>query len=63
MPILGELNVLGYTADEVRLKIEKQLLEEYFKKRQIFLLHGKLAGLRYTINGEIKSLEQNFVSR
>jgi polysaccharide export outer membrane protein len=30
----------------------KQLLEDYFKKRQIFC-DCKLAGFKYTINGEI----------
>ena len=25
-PVLGEINVLGYTLDEIRLKVEKQLL-------------------------------------
>jgi polysaccharide export outer membrane protein len=33
---IGELNVIGYVLEEVRIKIEKQLLEDYFKKRQIF---------------------------
>ena len=55
MPILGEVNVLGYTADEVRQKIEKQLLEEYFRKEANIFVTVKLAGLRYTINGEIGS--------
>jgi len=55
MPILGEVNVLGYTADEVRQKIEKQLLEEYFKKEANIFVTVKLSGLRYTINGEIGS--------
>lgn len=55
VPILGELNVLGYTTDEVRIKIEKQLLEEYFKKEANIFVTVKLAGLRYTINGEIGS--------
>ncbi|UGS24157.1 polysaccharide biosynthesis/export family protein [Flavobacterium channae] len=53
VPILGEVNVLGFTADEVRQKIEKQLLEEYFKKEANIFVTVKLAGLRYTINGEI----------
>lgn len=53
VPILGEVNVLGYTAEEVRQKIEKQLLEEYFKKEANIFVTVKLAGLRYTINGEI----------
>ena len=34
VPILGEVNVLGFTTDEVRQKIEKQLLEEYFRKNR-----------------------------
>jgi polysaccharide export outer membrane protein len=55
VPILGELNVLGYTTDEVRQKVEKQLLEEYFKKEANIFVTVKLAGLRYTINGEIGS--------
>ncbi len=53
VPILGEVNVLGYTTDEVRIKIEKQLLEEYFRKEANIFVTVKLAGLRYTINGEI----------
>lgn len=55
VPILGEVNVLGYTADEVRQKIEKQLLEEYFRKEANIFVTVKLAGLRYTINGEIRT--------
>lgn len=55
VPILGEVNVLGYTTDEVRQKIEKQLLEEYFRKEANIFVTVKLAGLRYTINGEIGS--------
>ena len=53
VPILGEVNVLGYTTDEVRIKIEKQLLEDYFKKEANIFVTVKLAGLRYVINGEI----------
>lgn len=55
VPILGEVNVLGFTTDEVRQKIEKQLLEDYFKKEANIFVTVKLAGLRYTINGEIGS--------
>lgn len=55
MPILGELNVLGYTLDEIRIKIEKQLLEDYFRTEANLFVTVKLAGLRYTINGEIGS--------
>lgn len=55
MPVLGEINVIGYTLEEVRTKIEKQLLEEYFKKEANIFVTVKLAGFRYTINGEVGS--------
>jgi polysaccharide export outer membrane protein len=49
---LGELNVIGYTLEEIRVRIEKQLLAEYFNK-EANILTVKLGGLRFTINGEI----------
>lgn len=55
MPILGEINVIGYTLQEVRIKIEKKLLEEYFKSEANIFVTVKLAGFRYTINGEVGS--------
>lgn len=55
IPVLGEVGVLGYTLDEVRLKIEKQLLDEYFKQEADLFVSVKLAGLRYTINGEVNT--------
>jgi polysaccharide biosynthesis/export protein len=55
LPILGELNVLGFTIDEVRLKIEKTLKEDYFKEQAQVFVTVKLAGFRYTINGEVGS--------
>jgi polysaccharide export outer membrane protein len=53
LPILNEVNVLGFTVDEVRLKIEKMLHEQYFKEEAGIYVTVKLAGFRYTINGEI----------
>ena len=55
IPVLGEMNVLGYTLEEVRVKIETRLLDEYFKKEANIFVMVKLAGLRYTVNGEITS--------
>ena len=55
MPILGELNVLGFTLDEVRKDIETKLLTDYFKKEAELFVNVKLAGFRYTVNGEIAS--------
>ncbi len=67
MPILGEVNVLALTTDEVRQKIEKQLLQDHFKSEAGIFVNVKLSGFRYTINGEInapgtKSLNQDKVS-
>jgi len=53
IPILGEINVLGFTVEEVRQKIEKELLENYFKATANIFVIAKLAGLRFTINGEV----------
>jgi polysaccharide biosynthesis/export protein len=55
IPVLGNLNVLGYTVEEIKLEVEKRLLDEYFKSEARLFVNVKLAGLRYTINGEIGS--------
>jgi polysaccharide export outer membrane protein len=55
IPVLGEMPVLGLTLDEIRIKIEKQLLSDYFNKEADIFVIAKLAGLRYTINGEVGS--------
>lgn len=52
-PTLGEVNVLGYTVEEIRQKIEKELLEKYFKEQANIFVRVKLAGIRYTTLGEI----------
>ena len=58
VPTLGQVNVLGYTLDEVREKIEKKLLENYFKEEANIFVTVKLAGIRYTTIGEIGSGSQ-----
>lgn len=55
IPVLGEMNVLGFTLEEIRVKIEKKLLDEYFNKEANIFVNVKLGGLRYTVNGEIGS--------
>jgi polysaccharide export outer membrane protein len=55
LPVLGELNVLGFTVEEVRTKIEKILNDKYFKTEAGIFVTVKLAGFRYTINGEVAS--------
>ncbi len=53
VPTLGEINVLGFTEKEIREKIEKKLLADYFKDEANIFVTVKLAGIRYTTLGEI----------
>lgn len=55
IPVIGEMNVLGYTLDEVRIKVENELLANYFNKEANIFVSVKLSGLRFTVNGEIGS--------
>ena len=55
-PVLGEISAVGYTTDELRLKIEKQLLDDYFKKEANIFVIVRLGGFKYTINGEVGSV-------
>lgn len=55
VPTLGDINVLGYTTDEIQEILEKKLLDEQFKEAANIFVTVKLAGLRYTASGEIGS--------
>jgi len=61
VPVLGEINAIGFTVEELRLKIEKQLLDEYFKKEANIFVTVRLAGFKYTINGEVGSVGTKFL--
>ena len=63
IPSLGEINVLGYTVEEVREKLEDRLLKDYFKAEANVFVTVKLAGIRYTINGEIGRPGSNIIYR
>ena len=63
IPSLGEVPVLGLTVEEVRENIEKMLLEEYFKEEANIFVTVKLAGIRYTINGEISDPGSKIIYR
>ena len=53
MPKLGEINVLGFTTDEIKRLIEKKLLETEYKAANDIFVTVKLTGLQYTTTGEI----------
>lgn len=53
MPTLGEVNVLGRTTEEIRGIVEEKLLKDYFEEEANIFVTVKLAGIRYTMIGEI----------
>lgn len=55
IPVLGDLNVLGYTTEEIQTQIEGLLLKEQFKETANIFVTVKLSGLRYTATGEVGS--------
>lgn len=52
LPYLGEINVLGYTTNEVLEKLQKEF-ETYFKNPDDVFIIVKLAGIRFTMIGEV----------
>ena len=52
IPYLKEINVLGYTTKEVRLKIENEL-SKMFKNMNDIFVKVKLAGIKFTVLGEV----------
>src|SRR5690606_39262008 len=52
LPYIGEMNVLGYTTKEVRLKFE-ETISSYFTDLGNIFVTVNLAGIKYTILGEV----------
>lgn len=55
IPILGYVNVLGFTAEEIEKLLEVKLIETQFKETANIFVTVKLSGLQYTATGEIGS--------
>lgn len=55
IPLIGEVNALGFTIDEIRLKIEEKLREDHYTENVNLFVDVKLAGFRFTVNGEVKN--------
>lgn len=53
VPTLGEVPVLSLTVEEIREDVEKKLLADYFTEEANIFVTVKLAGIKYTINGEV----------
>ena len=63
VPVLGKVNVLGLTIDEIRIKLESLLLANYFNEEADIFVTVKLAGFRYTVIGEIGGTGSNVLYR
>ncbi len=55
MPTLGKIKILNLTVEEVKAKIEEELLAQYFKKEANIFVTVKLGGVKYTTIGEFGS--------
>ncbi|MGY0392020.1 polysaccharide biosynthesis/export family protein [Bizionia sp. KMM 8389] len=55
IPVLGEINVLGFTTEEIEKMIETKLLADEFKEAANIFVTVKLTGLRFTVTGEVGS--------
>lgn len=51
-PILGKINVLGFTLNDIEAKVKGELIKQYFKETAEIFVTVKLPGLRYTVTGE-----------
>ena len=63
IPNLGKIPVLGKTTEEVKEVIEKLILSKILKEESNLFVTVKLAGIRYTVNGEIGSPGSNIIYR
>jgi len=63
IPSFGEMQVLGLTLEEVRVKIKERLLKDFFKEEANIFVTVKIPGIRYIINGEIGSPGSNIIYR
>ena len=66
LPYLGEINVLGYTTREVRMKVEEKV-KDYLEEDTDIFVTVRLNGIKYTVMGEVgspgpKVIYQNQVS-
>ncbi len=61
MPTLGKVKIVNLTVEEIKKKIEKKLLEEYFKEEANIFVTVKLGGIKYTTIGEIGTTGINVI--
>ncbi len=61
LPELGRIKAIGLTTEELQEKIKQILLDKYFKEEEDLFLTVKLAGISYTMVGEVTGTGQKSV--
>ncbi len=55
LPVINKIKVEGYTFEDVKRLIKQKLLENQFKSLEEIYIKVKLAGVPYTVIGEVKT--------
>ncbi len=63
LPELGKVKAIGLTTDEVQEKLVQIILDKYFKQETELFLTVKLAGISYTMVGEVSGTGQVSVQK
>lgn len=53
MPEIGEVNVLGFTLEEIRVRLEEIILDKYLTDKANLFVTVKMAGVNFTVAGEV----------
>ena len=61
VPELGEIEVIGKTVEEIRGLVEQRLMDTIFKEESQMFVTVKLAGISYTITGEVGAPGTNII--
>jgi polysaccharide export outer membrane protein len=63
LPEIGNIKAIGLTTEELQDKLRDVLLEKYFKQEEELFLTVKLAGISYTMVGEVTGTGQVSVQK
>lgn len=61
LPEIGKIKAIGLTIEELQEKLKQVLLDKYFKQEAELFLTVKLAGISYTMVGEVTGTGQKSV--
>lgn len=53
LPLVGVVNVLGYTTEEIEEKIENEIYSKFLERGSSLFVKVNIAGMNFTVNGEV----------